>query len=99
MKLEAEQEIKNRFEVGFTRQLYVKRLWDVTQNLNILFEANWSASADEIFRDFQQDIYKTVRETGWDGTEIEEAVEWTYAGALLYSVTVITTIGKSLNGI
>ncbi|XP_071094261.1 TWiK family of potassium channels protein 18-like [Haliotis cracherodii] len=93
MKLEAEQEIKNRFEVESTRHLYVKRLWNVTVNLNILFEANWSASADEIFRDFQQDIYKTVRETGWDGTETEEAVEWTYAGALLYSVTVITTIG------
>ncbi|XP_067686272.1 TWiK family of potassium channels protein 18-like [Haliotis asinina] len=93
MKLEAEQEIQNKFEVGFTRQLYVKRLWDVTQNLNILFEANWSARADEIFKDFQQNIYKTVRETGWDGTETEEASEWTYAGALLYSVTVITTIG------
>ncbi|XP_046568719.1 TWiK family of potassium channels protein 18-like [Haliotis rubra] len=93
MKLEAEQEIQNKVEVGFTRQFYVKRLWDVTQNLNILFEANWSASADEIFQDFQQNIYKTVRETGWDGTETEEASEWTYAGALLYSVTVITTIG------
>jgi hypothetical protein len=31
---------------------------------------------------------------GWDGTEDENAVQWFIAGALLYSVIVITTIGK-----
>jgi len=36
-----------------------------------------------------------VKENGWDGNDAmeEAAQQWSFAGALLYAVTVITTIG------
>lgn len=34
-----------------------------------------------------------AQEDGWDGKEDESTVTWTFAGALFYSITVITTIG------
>ena len=36
-----------------------------------------------------------IKENGWDGNDDNEEVaqQWSFAGALLYAVTVITTIG------
>ena len=39
-----------------------------------------------------------VKTEGYDGNdnqEVESASQWNFSGALLYSVTIITTIGKS----
>jgi len=38
-----------------------------------------------------------VKENGWDGNDDTEeaAQQWSFAGALLYAVTVITTIGTT----
>jgi len=38
-----------------------------------------------------------VRENGWDGNDdTDEAVQqWSFAGSLLYAITVITTIGTT----
>ncbi|XP_053376013.1 uncharacterized protein LOC123535175 [Mercenaria mercenaria] len=44
---------------------------------------------------FQLDTYELVNRDGWNGVDpdSEEGAKWTYAGGLLYAVTVITTIG------
>lgn len=34
---------------------------------------------------------------GWDGNESIESIQWTFTGALFYSIIVITTIGKWSN--
>ena len=40
-------------------------------------------------------VVLAVKENGWDGNDDTEqaAEQWSFAGALLYAVTVITTIG------
>ena len=50
----------------------------------------------EIFLDFQRSVYKSVKEDGWDGTDSNDDgdQQWSFAGSLLFAVTVITTIGK-----
>ena len=37
-----------------------------------------------------------VKLNGWDGKDDEAKLQWSFAGALLYAVTVVTTIGKCL---
>ncbi|CAL1541455.1 unnamed protein product [Lymnaea stagnalis] len=92
--LEATDEMLERISVTKTRTNSVMKLWNMTRELNILYEKNWTAMADEILREFQASMYESVKERGWDGRdENNEDMQWSFSGSLLYSVTVITTIG------
>jgi len=59
---------------------------------------NFTARVDDIFRQFQQEVCAAVKEHGWDGRDDtdEAQLQWSYAGALLYAVTVTTTIGMTM---
>lgn len=35
-----------------------------------------------------------MKKDGWDGIEDVDQIQWTFFGALFYSIIVITTIGK-----
>ncbi|CAH1801168.1 unnamed protein product [Owenia fusiformis] len=96
MSLESPQEELVSHGVHKTRKLYVERLWNLTERLNILYKKNWSLMADDVMKDFQEEIRVAVKYDGWDGqSDGKDSGErqWTFAGALLYSITVITTIG------
>ncbi|XP_014780101.1 TWiK family of potassium channels protein 18 [Octopus bimaculoides] len=92
-KLEAPNEENERGTVTLHRQRHVIRLWNLTEELNILHEENWSRIADEVLLDFQQEVFVAIKKQGWDGKDGTAELQWSFAGALLYSVTVITTIG------
>jgi hypothetical protein len=76
-----------------------QRLWLITDQLNILYEDNWTQLVtDEVLR-FKEQVVAAVYE-GYDGkdyagAEMDQASEgmWSFSGAFLYSLTVITTIG------
>jgi len=55
------------------------------------------AAAARILLEFQGEVLYAVQELGWDGSDdvTESELQWSFAGALLYAVTVITTIGTS----
>lgn len=38
-----------------------------------------------------------MKKDGWDGNENEDKIQWTFSGALFYSIIVITTIGEFEN--
>jgi len=46
--------------------------------------------------DFKNEVVSAVKVSGWDGEDDtdETKLQWSFAGALLYAVTVITTIGE-----
>ena len=78
------------------RQWHVNRLWTVTAKLNVLDQRNWTAIASEVLDNLTREVYLATTNKGFDGSSEESsAPRWNFAGALLYSVTVITTIGYS----
>jgi len=56
---------------------------------------NFTARVEDIFRAFQREVRDAVKDEGWDGNDDTDVarLQWSFAGALLYAVTVTTTIG------
>jgi len=48
-----------------------------------------------IFGEFQRKVVEEVKLNGWDGNDGHNGkLQWSFAGSLLYAVTVVTTIGQ-----
>ena len=66
--------------------------------MHVIESEKYRMGANELLRQFQHDLYTVISDQGfdgWDGSDnVTYEAKWTYAGSLLYSVTVITTIGK-----
>lgn len=90
--LEAEHGELQTSGVQHRRADAVRRLWAITDQLNVLYRDNWTRQVQEEVRAFQADLVHAVRE-GYDGKE-GGGTQWTFSGAFLYSLTVITTIGE-----
>jgi len=58
-------------------------------------DAAYAAQIGAILLEFQTEVLHAVQDLGWDGNDdvTESKLQWSFAGALLYAVTVITTIG------
>ena len=95
MLLEGPQEVKTKTNMLLSRKWHAQRLWNLTLDLNILHPDNWTAMAEGILENYTLQVYMATKNQGWDGTDAEGDIQWSFAGALLYAITVITTIGKS----
>lgn len=87
------------------RSQTVESIWEITVSLNILYKENWTRLAAQEIARFQE---KLVARVAADVTEqyggvralesapalITDDYEWNFAKAFLYSLTVLTTIGK-----
>ncbi|XP_062582724.1 TWiK family of potassium channels protein 7-like [Saccostrea cucullata] len=93
MSLEASHEIMERGSVDMRRKSQIERLWNITNFNLILGKKNWTYEVDKVLRDFQTDIYEATKLRGWDGQGEDADAQWSFANSLLYSITVITTIG------
>lgn len=89
--LESPYEEQKAFQVSQLRQDTVRRLWEITDKLNVLYKDNWTGLVEAEVRRFQKDLILAVKE-GYDGKE-GPGQQWSFSGAFLYSLTVITTIG------
>ena len=65
------------------------------EKLNVLYEKNWTMLVHEQLRRFEGSIVAATR-NGVSVTETDKSTRWSFSEALLYSVTVITTIGKNI---
>ncbi|KAF8791687.1 TWiK family of potassium channels protein 7 like protein [Argiope bruennichi] len=88
--LEAPYEEQKASQVGHLRQETVRRLWEITDKLNVLYKDNWTELVEAEVRRFQKELIVAVKE-GYDGKE-GSIQQWSFSGAFLYSLTVITTI-------
>ena len=94
--LEAPNEILKRHQVTKDRKSLASELWNIVDNGEIFFEENFTHDAEQILIKYQKVVLE-AKKNGWDGAEGDDDVvppQWSYAGSLLYAVTVITTIGN-----
>merc|ERR1711936_398025 len=73
------------------RRTAVMKLWNITEKYNTLHQANWSEAVKSVIAEYQEEVIEAIDE-GFDGKDIPDNL-WSFSGALLYSITVITTIG------
>lgn len=66
-------------------------LVDFSAQENVFSERIWKAKVRAILENYQKKMVTAVK-NGYDGAE--ENKRWSFAGAFLYSLTVITTIGE-----
>ena len=76
------------------RALAVARLWNITEKYNTLHKGDWDREVRRVVADYQEEVIEAV-DKGFQGDD-QPSTLWTFSGALLYSITVITTIGKLL---
>jgi hypothetical protein len=95
--LEAPVEETVRTQMTERKVLCVNQILTATQNFanNLINESEFNSRLAGSLAAFQTEIVLAVKEKGWDGTDDSSTtIQWSFAGALLYAVTVITTIGK-----
>ncbi|XP_022250133.1 uncharacterized protein LOC106466422 [Limulus polyphemus] len=92
--LEAYNERAKREEMQNERTAIVEALWDITAKSSVLHQANWTQLAAATLRNFEVTIVQAVRKEGYDGKD-DSSLQWSFSGALLYSIIVITTIDSS----
>lgn len=90
--LEATNERNKRQEMMGWRSKLTDSLWEVTARSSLLEEGNWTREAVVQLRGFEVTVVQAVRKEGYDGKE-DAQLQWSFTGALLYSIIVITTIG------
>ena len=64
----------------------------MTLHTNVLFGETWKRSAVALTRQFQEEAVRNIR-LGYTGADPGVRI-WTFSSALMYSITVFTTIGK-----
>ena len=88
-------------ELEKLRRDHLVQLWEMTSSLNVFHPNMWMTEADKILENYTVVVYKYTKRMGWDvGGQAEES-QWSFAGSLLYAITVITTIGtrQSFRGV
>jgi hypothetical protein len=64
------------------------------EKFNVLWRDKWTKAAGAVLREFEREVIRKAKTEGYDGGQDDNSnVQWSFSGALLYSVTVITTIG------
>lgn len=79
--------------VNRKRRTVIDILWHTTYVYNILDPPVWIETVESQTEEFKQLLLFTIRR-GYDGIDNIDNSQFTLAGAYLYSLTVVTTIGK-----
>ncbi|XP_013164239.1 PREDICTED: uncharacterized protein LOC106115432 [Papilio xuthus] len=90
--LESGPDVQKRSAIQRSREECLKELWAITERLNVLYERNWTRLVHEQLRKFESSVVAAARQADTQ-PEITIDNKWTFSGALIYCITLITTIG------
>lgn len=90
--------MKIKAEVNLTRAHYVQKFWNLTLEQNTFSQDEYQKIVMDELYEYQLKIVNYSRK-GYDGRDnLDYSAQWSFAGAFLYSLTVITTIGECIDG-
>ncbi|ESN93612.1 hypothetical protein HELRODRAFT_121515, partial [Helobdella robusta] len=95
-QIESESERMEKFHIIKLKDDLVGEILNLTEKARIHPNKKLlNETLRKIFLDFQTELYKAVKDKGWNGLdEVDEtSLQWSLAGSILYAITVITTIG------
>ncbi|GIY90752.1 potassium channel subfamily K member 18 [Caerostris extrusa] len=75
------------------KERIINQLWQLTMSGEYINETSWTENATMMLKNFESKLVKTMRKDGYDGNDDTSNLQWSFSGALLYSIIVITTIG------
>ncbi|RMZ94657.1 Potassium channel subfamily K member 18, partial [Brachionus plicatilis] len=91
-----DQKMKNKSLVGDlvnTRtDTLVNEIWNMTKFEKVFHEKNYTSKLKTKLVEYQKNLTDAVKD-GYKGSLSYNATKWTYPGSILYSVTIVTTIG------
>ncbi|CAF2855159.1 unnamed protein product [Rotaria sp. Silwood2] len=71
----------------------VERLFNTSEQSKVLEVKNWTAMARQILEEYQLELVRQTKR-GYQGERLDDDnKQWNFPGAILYAITVITTIG------
>ncbi|CAO1434317.1 unnamed protein product [Diamesa hyperborea] len=92
-RLEADFERTVKRNIRYIRGNTSEKIWLQTGKSLILRQDNFTLETIKHLQEFENSILEAMKKNGWDGIESEDKIQWTFSGALFYSIIVITTIG------
>ncbi|KAG6440880.1 hypothetical protein O3G_MSEX001448 [Manduca sexta] len=92
-RLEASHEREVKMNISQIRSNTTHSIWSMTRSVPLLNHTNWTTATVDMLKDFENAILMEMKVRGWDGNESTDHIQWTFTGALFYSIIVITTIG------
>ncbi|KAF9796466.1 hypothetical protein SFRURICE_010144 [Spodoptera frugiperda] len=99
-KLEAQHEREVKQNISQIRSNTTQSIWTMTRTVPLFNQTNWTSEVVDMLKvpapaanDFENAILLEMKVRGWDGNESTDHIQWTFTGALFYSIIVITTIG------
>ncbi|CAF0734154.1 unnamed protein product [Didymodactylos carnosus] len=91
--IEASHEEKEIVSAQKRLNTTVEKLFNRSIESAVLFHSNWSLMARQILEEYQIELVHVVKR-GYQGErQPDDNKQWNFPGAILYAITVITTIG------
>ncbi|KAH9501844.1 two pore domain potassium channel [Dermatophagoides farinae] len=90
--IESPFEVQTVKQVNELRNKIILNLWNITYNTNILYHEKWNVQVTDTIKLFQRELLKSIKD-GYEGQQSEGREQWSFSGAFLFSLTVISTIG------
>ena len=92
-KIEGKDELTENFEILSKTDNLIYEIWNMSKYEILFHEANFTHKIRDKVTLYQRHLVDAIQK-GYKGEDGQVEGKWTYPGSILYSVTIITTIGN-----